>query len=129
MICKIVYFDEESVTDYVQIMAGGELETTTELLNSRDANEKQGIKGKAKGGISGVFKALLGWEATFSTDVSAGIGFSSNKMVRNIVKNTILTDFLNVIDSDDKGKQGASKLSKGAIKKFSGYMISAEKDS
>ena len=25
-ICKIVYFDEESVTDYVQIVAGGELE-------------------------------------------------------------------------------------------------------
>ena len=29
-ICKIVYFDEESVTDYVQIVAGGELEKTTE---------------------------------------------------------------------------------------------------
>ena len=25
-ICKIVYFDEDSVTDYVQIVAGGELE-------------------------------------------------------------------------------------------------------
>ena len=128
-ICKIVYFDEESVTDYVQIMTGGELETTTELLNSRDANEKQGVEGKAKGGISGVFKALLGWEATVSADVSAELGFSSNKMVRNIVKNTILTDFLNAIDNDEKGKQSASKLSKGAIKKFSGYVISAEKDS
>ncbi len=27
-ICKIVYFDEESVTDYVQIVAGGELKKT-----------------------------------------------------------------------------------------------------
>ena len=26
-ICKIVYFDEESVTDYVQIVASGELST------------------------------------------------------------------------------------------------------
>ena len=40
-ICKIVYFDEESVTDYVQIVAGGELENTTELLKSRDAQEEQ----------------------------------------------------------------------------------------
>lgn len=32
-ICKIVYFDEESVTDYVQIIAEGKLEKTTELLN------------------------------------------------------------------------------------------------
>ena len=43
-ICKIVYFDEESVTDYVQIVAGGELENTMELLKSRDAHEKQDAK-------------------------------------------------------------------------------------
>ena len=35
-ICKIVYFDEDSVTDYVQIVAGGTLEKTTELLNSSE---------------------------------------------------------------------------------------------
>lgn len=32
-LCKIVYFDEESVTDYIQIVEGGNLEKTTELLN------------------------------------------------------------------------------------------------
>lgn len=35
-ICKIVYFDEDSVTDYVQIIAGGELEKTTQLLKETD---------------------------------------------------------------------------------------------
>ena len=40
-ICKIVYFDEESVTDYVQIVAGGELESTTELLKTRDTLAEQ----------------------------------------------------------------------------------------
>ena len=35
-ICKIVCFDEDAVTDYVQIVAGGDLEKTTELLKSRD---------------------------------------------------------------------------------------------
>ena len=40
-ICKIVYFDEDSVTDYVQIVAGGTLEKTTELLNSSDLSEEQ----------------------------------------------------------------------------------------
>ena len=89
-ICKIVYFDEESVTDYVQIVAGGELENTTELLRSRDANEEQSAQIKGKVGISGIFKALLGWEASASADVSAGLSFNSSKMVKNIVKNTIL---------------------------------------
>ena len=62
-ICKIVYFDEDSVTDYVQIVAGGELENTTELLKSRDAQEAQSVQANGKVGISGIFKALLGWEA------------------------------------------------------------------
>lgn len=60
-ICKIVYFDEDSVTDYVQIVAGGELENTTELLKSRDAQEAQSVQANGKVGISGIFKALLGW--------------------------------------------------------------------
>lgn len=128
-ICKIVYFDEEAVTDYVQIVAGGELENTAELLKSKTASEEQEIEAHGKVGISGVFKALLGWDAGTSGSISGGISFNSNKMVKNIVKNTILTDFINVIeDSGDLGK-ASSRLPKGTIKKFKGYRITVEKDS
>lgn len=127
-ICKIVYFDEESVTDYVQIVAGGELEETTELLNSRDAKEGQEAQVGGKVGISGIFKALLGWEAEGSAKVSAGLEFNSSKMVKNIVKNTILTDFLNTIDESGSSK-ATSRLPKGTIKRFKGYRISAEENS
>lgn len=127
-ICKIVYFDEESVTDYVQIVAGGELENTTELLKTREAQEEQNAQASAKVGISGVFKALLGWEASASADISGGLSFNSSKMVKNIVKNTILTDFLKIIEDSSTGKS-ASKLPKGTIKQFKGYKISAEEDS
>ena len=127
-ICKIVYFDDESITDYVQIAAGGELQSTTELLNSREGKEKQSGGLSAKGGIGGVFKALLGWEASANAEVSAELGFSSNKMVKNIVKNTILTDFLKLLDSEEK-KKNPPKANNGIIKKFEGYNISAEKDS
>lgn len=51
-----------------------------------------------------------------------------NKMVKNIMKNTILTDFLQIVD-DDSAKKSASKTARGAIKRFDGYIISAEKDS
>ena len=50
-LCKVVNFDEESVTDYVQIVVGGELENTTELLNSRDAEEKQELQANGKIGV------------------------------------------------------------------------------
>lgn len=127
-ICKIVYFDEESVTDYVQIVAGGELENTTELLKSRNMQEEQGGHADGRVGISGIFKALLGWEAGASAEVSAGLSFNSSKMVKNIVKNTILTDFLKIIEDSNIGRT-ASKLPKGTIKQFKGYRISTEENS
>ena len=112
-ICKIVYFDEDSVTDYVQIVAGGTLEKTTELLNSSDLSEEQKADVSAKGGIGGVFKALLGWEASASGEVSAGLALNRNKMVKNIVKNTILTDFLHIIDENEN--KSASKTTRGFL--------------
>lgn len=128
-ICKIVYFDEDSVTDYVQIVAGGELENTEELLKGRDNQEGQNVQATAKGGIGGVFKALLGWELGASADVNAGLSFSSSKMVKNIVKNTILTDFLAILENQGALQKSHTRLPKGAIKKFKDYSISAEKDS
>ena len=127
-ICKVVYFDEESVTDYVQIVAGGELEATTELLSSRELTEEQEGKVGVKVGIKGFFKALLGLEAEASASVSAGLEFNSGKIVKNIVKNTILTDFLNVVEESNDNK-AASRIPKGAVKKFKNYRISAEEDS
>lgn len=127
-ICKVVYFDEESVTDYVQIAAGGALESTTELLKSRDVDEEQSGKVSGKAGISGMFKALIGLEAGVSGEVSADLSFNSSKMVKNIVKNTILTDFLKIVDETGSNK-GSSKLPKGAIKQLNGYKISAEENS
>ena len=38
-----------------------------------------------------------------------------NKMVKNIMKNTILTDFLKIVD-DDSAKKSASKTARGVIK-------------
>ena len=128
-ICKIVYFDEESVTDYVQIVAGGSMEKTTELLKSREASEEQTVGVTGTGGISGVFKALLGWEAKASADISGNLAFNGSKIAKNIVKNTILTDFLSILDEETLSTKRASKMPKGAIKKFTGYTISAQKDS
>lgn len=127
-ICKIVYFDEESVTDYLQIVAGGELEKTTELLKSSEACQKNNAQLEGKVGIGGLLKALVGWEANAAASLSAGLTFDSAKMVKNIVKNTILTDFINVIEESSDGKR-ISKLPKGTIKQFKGYKISAEEDS
>lgn len=127
-LCKIIYFDDESITDYLQLKSGGALERTTELLNvaSKESDVDVDVTGKI--GIGGILKALLGWNVEAGANVSAGASFSGEKMVRNIIKNTILTDFVNSLD-DNESNTAASKLPKGTIKKFKGYKVTVEQDS
>ena len=76
--------------------------------------------------LHGYGQSRMGWMTT--PDGREGWALNRNKMVKNIMKNTILTDFLKIVD-DDSAKKSASKTARGAIKRFDGYIISAEKDS
>lgn len=115
---KIVYFDEESITDYVQIVQGGKMEKTTELLNQSEANLESEVKTSASAGISGVFKAILGLESKLEANLEVGGSLNTNQMARNILKNTILTDFISILEKGDN-----------SIANFKDYSIYAEKDS
>lgn len=127
-LCKIIYFDDDSITDYLQLTSGGTLERTTELLNTASKEGKGDIKTSGKVGVGGILKALLGWNIEAGINASVGATFSGERMIRNIIKNTILTDFVSILDENER-KTAVSKLPKGTIKKFKGYKITAEKDS
>ena len=127
-LCKIVYFDESSVTDYIQIVAGGRLEKTTELLNESNKTGKAGAAAKASIGLSSVLKALIGFEVSVSADASANASFNTSKMATNILKNTILTDFIDIIQKNNS--EAEESISNAAvIRKFTGYTITAPKES
>lgn len=113
-ICKVVCFDEESSADYLQILCDGKMEKTMELFNSNNTS------GQAEGkmNISKLFKALINFEGTASVKTS----FNNAKMVKNIVKNTILSDFIKMVESQYNSNDEI-------IKKFEGYKIYAVKDS
>ena len=123
-LCKIIYFDEDSVTDYVQILDGGELEKTTELL--KDVNDTVNGDTEIKGsiGIPKLIKALMGSNLDISADASIGATYSKEKIVKNIIKNTILTDFINIVE-----EKGEKQDTQSVIKKFVNYKICAPKDS
>lgn len=127
-LCKIVYFDEESVTDYIQIVEGGKLEKTTELLNETNDRGNGSVSGKGSIGIGGVLKALVGFEIKSSVDAELETSFNANQMVKNIVKNTILTDFIDLIDELSTEETDKTRRN-GAIHKFTGYKIYAPKES
>ena len=59
ILTKVIYFDESSVTDYIQIIEGGQLSKTTELLSGDIDNGKAKVAGELSAGISSLFKNLI----------------------------------------------------------------------
>lgn len=122
-ICKIVYFDEESVTDYIQIIEGGKLDKTTQLLDVVNDEGSSGVDANISGGTKSLLKGLLGLEVKASVSSGLKTSFNTNKIAKNILKNTILTDFISIIDKN--GMEDDNK----PIKKFKEYELTVSKDS
>lgn len=120
-LCKIVYFDEDSVTDYIQIVAGGQSTKTSEVVEQTSEGGKAAAKVDVGFGAS--LKAILKVKANIGADAELHTASESNDITKNIVTNTILTDFVDVISDESISKQHKS------IKKFCSYAITAPKDS
>lgn len=98
---KIIYFDDESATDILNIKNGGNL-IQTSVDEESNKNEK-GIQGKVNVGVG--IKKLLGLlraEGNIDLDIST---FKNNsKFIESTISNTILTDFIDYVDaSKDDG--------------------------
>lgn len=99
-IVKLVYFDEGSATDYIQIIEGGELSTVETLMNEDVESGK--ASAEAKGGISlGALRALIGLDASVKTEGLLDASFNSGTIAKSIISNTVLTDFLKAIKEED----------------------------
>lgn len=98
---KVIYFDESSVTDYLQIIEGGQLVKTTELLSGDIDNGKAKVAGELSVGISSLFKNLIGIGTKVQANSELETSFKSEMLIKTILQNTILTDFLDIIE---KGK-------------------------
>lgn len=121
---KIIYFDEESVTDYVQIIAGGQLTQTTELLDSSTTSGEAGVESKLSIGIGKLFRSLIGLDASVSVDSNLRAKFQNDNLARNILQNTILTDFLSIAN-----ERCTTNSQTCGIRLFEGYNIEVVQDS
>lgn len=104
---KIVYFDEAFVADFMQIIAGGELKKTTEFITEVNS----GIEGVAgidasieteKNGLSKIFSFLSGVTINAESSVHANLSRKSDRIAKNILENTLLADFIALLDADKR---------------------------
>lgn len=106
---KVIYFDESSVTDYMQIISGGELKKTTEFITSISAEADAGLNMEAKVGTEGknipkLFSFLSGISFNANAKGNADMNGKKEKIAKNILENTMLADFIDLINKDSKKK-------------------------
>lgn len=104
---KVIYFDEAFVADFMQIMAGGELKKTTEFITEvnsdieGDVGADAGI-GTEKNGLSKIFSFLSGATINADVGVNANLSRKSDRIAKNILENTLLADFIALLDADKR---------------------------
>ena len=110
---KIVYFDEQSASDYLDISAGGAAESKSEFIKNRTANTHAQVESK--------LTAKFSWLPFLGAAGEAGGGFDISRVGQSILSktlsNTILTDYLDEVAKDNR------------VRSLRGYRVSAPKDS
>ena len=94
---KIVYFDEDSATDYLVIQNGGSF--LMEDLNENKIGGNGEVKVGAK--LKSLFNSLF-IKGDASIDSNIGVYTSGENLIKTTITNTTLSDFLDILMEDKK---------------------------
>lgn len=125
---KVVYFDEQSASDYLDISAGGKAAMTAEDVRERASNVHADVEAKVAAKLS--WLPFIGGSAEVGTGVEASR--TGQSMLSKTLSNTILTDYLAKAGDDHRVRQlrglrvTAPEDSMAYMKMFTPYMIIAK---
>jgi hypothetical protein len=125
---KIVYFDEESASDYLDISAGGKEVATSESVQERTKE----AHAKVEAGLIAKLSWLPFLGAQAEASAGGGLSAAGKSILSKTLSNTILTDYLTKAGNDERVVQlrglrvTAPKDSMAFMKMFTPYMIIAK---
>ena len=95
------------VSDFMQIIAGGEFKKTTEFIEEVNTDIEGSAKleagiGTEQSGLSKIFSFLSGSKLNIDVGGEANILRKSEKLAKNILENTLLADFIALLESDKR---------------------------
>lgn len=111
-IVKVIYFDEGTATDQIYINEGGEVDRKSESIARKEGSLSAEAEAKAEGRL-GLFFA----KAAFGGGGGIEGGYAKEVITNKAILNTILTDYLSIVEKDN------------FTKVFDGYQVKAYKDS
>ncbi len=126
---KVVYFDEQSASDYIDIANGGHLDWSTE----KDKEKLAKIIAEIDAEIGGGFNFLSWIKASISGKIGSSYDQETKTMIGTKITNTLLTDYLTIADEDINIKKFidvvyAPENSISMYKMYSPYTIIVPKD-
>lgn len=129
---KVIYFDEEFVADFLQLIAGGELKKTTEFLSELQGEagveaDAEATAGAEKKGLPKLLSVFSGIDMRLRADAGGSISYKRDRIVKNILENTLLSDFVSILKNDEKRSEKNKRCA--GIEVFSNTTVRPEKDS
>lgn len=94
---KVVYFDEPTAQDYIDIVNGGRLDWNKEENKEKVAKILAELEAQAKGG----FNIISVIKASLAGNINAGVSSEVSKILDTTLKNTLLTDYISEAYKDD----------------------------
>ena len=95
---KVIYFDEEAAQDYLDIFIGGRKET----VDTKTDEKVREVVASLEGQFGSSFNILSYLKAAISANASGKISNDVNQILVNSFKNTLLTDYIKVINSSEE---------------------------
>jgi hypothetical protein len=124
---KIVYFDEQSASDYLDITAGGKETSSREEINKRFSE----MHAKVEASVAAKFSWLPFLGASAATGGGTSAGRDGQSILSKTLSNTILTDYLEKVEGDPRVARleglrvYAATSSLAYMKTFTPYLIIA----
>lgn len=127
---KVVYFDEQSASDYLDISAGGKVAASSQDVRDRTTD----MHARVETSLAAKFSWLPFIGA--SAETAAGVNLSSvgQSILSKTLSNTILTDYLTAVDDDNRIERlegltvTAPRNSMAYMKMYTPYMVIAKSD-
>ncbi|MCK1227900.1 DUF6414 family protein [Streptococcus uberis] len=99
---KVIYFDESTAMDFLQIESKGKLTKTTELMSTLEGGADAQIIGEVSLGknsaLKTIFEKMAGLSGAASISSSGSGAIQGNKIAKTILENSLLYDFLDTVE-------------------------------
>lgn len=98
---KIVYFDENSAVDFLQVFHKGKLSETIKTINTLAGNFDGEVSGGVEAGKEGVSKmidAITGISGKGKAGLDLGGKWDRNKVKTTLIENSVLYDFIKSVN-------------------------------